>query len=541
MRMTQLAPCSNPYPFVYYPESHRSEQGEILTTTMGRGRYEAEASRPLELRDYLDVMRRRFTLIAVIAILFAALAFLFATNQSNRYESTASVLIQPIQVDRAETNLRVDQLINMFTEREVVRSTSVASVVAERVDGAPSVETLQENLSIVVVEDTQVMRISYTAGDRQLAQSIAQGFADVYLEQRDAAAVAEVNRRGGDIEGELQIARARLEDALYVQANSGEGSPLFVRSAAELGLVTAEIERLETALADLRGLSVDGGAVISPAVLPKSPVNLSSSLIVALGLVAGFIVGIPVAFVRDGFDDRIRSDVDLERYFGRPVLGSVPGFGTWLSVETEERAPTILRNPGEPPAESFRRLRSTLLALARDESVSSILVTSAVDGEGSPNVAVNLAVAFAQAGTDTLLISANFRDSRVDDLLGISAAPGLGDVLLGTTRAQDVTRFVPGVPDTLRVIPSGADLDNPADALDSPVVEKVVGGFDVPFEMLIVEAPPVTSAADALSLAQLTGGVVLCVRSWSSYLSNVDDAMNQLAQVRANVLGVMMT
>ena len=82
---------------------------------------------------------------------------------------------------------------------------------------------------------------------------------------------------------------------------------------------------------------------------------------------------------------------------------------------------------------------------------------------------------------------------------------------------------------------------DPADALDSPVVEKVVGGFDVPFEMLIVEAPPVTTAADALSLAQLTGGVVLCVRSWSSYLSTVDDTMNQLAQVRANVLGIMVT
>ena len=418
--------------------------------TMGRGRYEAEAARPLELRDYFDVMRRRFSLIAVIAIVFAALAFLYASNQSSQYESTASVLIQPIQVDRAETNLRVDQLINMFTEREVVRSTSVASVVSERVEGAPPVETLQENLSIVVVENTQVMRISYTAGDRRLAQQIAQAFADVYLEQRDATAAAEVDRRGGDLEEELANARRSLEDVIYVQENSAEGTRFFVTSSAELSLVTAEIERLETALADLRGLSVDGGVVISPAVLPKSAVNLDPGIIVTLGLMAGFIVGIPVAFVRDGFDDRIRSDVDLERYFGRPVLGSVPGFGTWLAIETEDRAPTILRNPGEPPAESFRRLRSTLLALARDESVSSILVTSAVDGEGAPNVAVNLAVAFAQAGTDTLLISANFRDSRVDDLLGIAAAPGLGDVLLGNARAQDVTRFVPGVPDTVQ-------------------------------------------------------------------------------------------
>jgi len=423
----------------------------------------------------------------------------------------------------------------------VVRSTQVAAAVSERVEGAAPAARLQKNVTIVVVDDTQVMRITYTSVNRRLAQEIAQGFADVYLEQRDASAAAEVERRGGDLDEQLADATARFRQYLEAQGLSAEGTPVYVSSSVEVERARGDIERLSQELADLRGLSVDGGSVISPAVLPTSPVNLSPSIIVAIGLMAGFFIGVPIAFIRDGFDDRIRSDDDLERNFGRPVLGTVPGFGAWLGSETEDRTPTILRDPGGAAAESFRRLRSTLLAVARDESVSSILVTSSVDGEGAPNVAVNLAAAFAQAGTDTLLISANFRDSAVDDLLGIGSAPGLGDVLLGNARAQDVTRFVPGVPDTLRVIPSGADLDNPADALDSPVVEKVIGGFDVPFEMLIVEAPPVTTAADALSLAQLTGGVVLCVRSWSSYLSTVDDTMNQLAQVRANVLGVMMT
>jgi capsular exopolysaccharide synthesis family protein len=513
----------------------------MLTTTTGRTRYDADASGPLELRDYLDVIRRRFVLIAVIALVLAGIAFVYASSQSDEYAATASILVQPIQVDLAETSQRRDQLVNMFTEREVVRSTRVATEVAQRVEGAPTTARLQENVSIVVVDDTTVMRITYTAPTPRLAQEIAQSFADVYLEQRDSAAEAEVERRGGDLDVQLADALDRFSQFVEAQASAAEGTVVYINASAEVVRAQADIERISAELADLRGLSVDGGSVISPAERPRSPVNLDASIIVALGLMAGFIIGVPTAFVRDSFDDRIRSDHDLERNFGRPVLGTVPGFGSWLTSETSERTPTILRDPGGAAAESFRRLRSTLLAVSRDESVSSILVTSSVGGEGAPNVAVNLAVAFAQAGTDTLLISANFRDSHVDDLLGIGSAPGLGDVLLGSARAQDVTRFIPGVPDTLRVIPSGANLDNPADALDSPIVEKVVGGFDVPFEMLIVEAPPVTTAADALSLAQLTGGAVLCVRSWSSYLSVVDDTMNQLAQVRANVLGIMMT
>ena len=161
---------------------------------MGRGRYDSEGSQPLELRDYLDVVRRRFVLIAVIGIIGAALAFAYASSQEDEYLSTASIIIAPTQVDRAETTQRTDQLVNMFTEREVVRSTSVAAEVANRVEGAPSVAVMQRNLTIEVVDETQVMRITYVSTNPVLAQAIAQSFAEVYLEQREVLAA---EGRGG--------------------------------------------------------------------------------------------------------------------------------------------------------------------------------------------------------------------------------------------------------------------------------------------------------------------------------------------------------
>jgi capsular exopolysaccharide synthesis family protein len=479
--------------------------------------------------------------VILVALIGAALAALYASSQEDEYASTASLLIRPIEVDLASTNLRPDQLVNLFTEREVVRSTSVATQVSERLDWRPAPETLQRNLQLVVVDETQVLRVTYVAPSASRAQAVAQTFAEVYLEQRNAAAEAEVERRAGELEAELEAARESLAEIAGALSRSTEGSIAYVNALTQRDLVVSSVQQLQTALAQTRGLSVKGGTIISPANLPTSPENLSTWLLVAIGLVAGGLVGIPLAFARDSLDDRIRSDEDLERALGRPVLGTVPGYGSWLNDEKQHRTPVLLRAPRDPASEAFRRVRSTLLAVARDEAVSSILVTSAVEGEGAPNVAVNLAIAFAQAGTDVVLISANFRAGHVDELLGMEDAPGLGDVLLGKARAPELARLVPGVPDTLRVIPSGAALENPADALDSPVVEKVLGGFDIPYELLIVEAPPVTSAADALSLAQVTGGVVLCVRSWASYYSTVDDAVTQLGQVRANILGVLMT
>ena len=128
-----------------------------------RGGYEPEPSQPLQLRDYLDVLRRRVVLVALIALVGAGLAALYASSQQDEYASTASLLIRPIEVDLASTNLRPDQLVNLFTEREVVRSASVATQVSERLEWTPAPETLQRNLQLIVVDETQVLRVTYVA------------------------------------------------------------------------------------------------------------------------------------------------------------------------------------------------------------------------------------------------------------------------------------------------------------------------------------------------------------------------------------------
>jgi len=500
-----------------------------------------ETARPLQLRDYVEVLRRRRWLIILMVVLGGALAALYAFDRQPEYVSQASVLVRPVEVDVARTSIRPDQLVNMFTEKEVTGSVAVAQQVAEEIENSPAAQNLLENLSIVVVNDTQVLRISYQDSSPERAQLVAQSFAEVYLEQREARAELKVEKRAAEIDEAIERVDDELLEVNTLISRSEEGSLVRIAAETRRDSLLKERDQLQSSLADVESLSVDGGVVISPATLPKNPVSPPNWMIITIGLIGGFIVGVPLAFARDSLDDRIRSAKDLERAFGFPVLVSIPGFGSWLNQEHDSGEPTILAHPDQPPAESFRRLRSTLLAVARDEAVSSILVTSSVADEGAPNVATDLAIAFAQSGTDVLLISANFQDSAVDRLLGLEDEPGLGDILLGDLKPHDAVRTVAGVPSTLRVIPSGAQLDNPSDALDSPVIEKVLAGHDVPYEFLIVEAPPVVDAADALSLAQLTGGVALCVRSWSSYMSTVDSAFGQLDHVRANILGVVLT
>ena len=169
-----------------------------------------EAARPLQLHDYVEVLRRRRWLIIFMVVLGGALAALYAFNRQPEYVSQASVLVRPVEVDVARTSIRPDQLVNMFTEKEVTGSVAVAQQVAEEIDNSPAAQKLLENLSIVVVNDTQVLRISYQDSSPERAQRVAQSFAEVYLEQRKDRAEVTVAKRADEIDEAIERVDAEL-------------------------------------------------------------------------------------------------------------------------------------------------------------------------------------------------------------------------------------------------------------------------------------------------------------------------------------------
>ena len=87
-------------------------------------------------------------------------------------------------------------------------------------------EDLTENLSIIVVEGTQVMEIQYVDTDPARAQAVTQGFAEAYLEQRAAVAEADVARKVADIRTRRDAAEQELAT---VNAEIGTERPQLAR------------------------------------------------------------------------------------------------------------------------------------------------------------------------------------------------------------------------------------------------------------------------------------------------------------------------
>ncbi len=189
----------------------------------------------------------------------------------------------------------------------------------------------------------------------------------------------------------------------------------------------------------------------------------------------------------------------------------------------------------EHGAEQFRTLRSRLYQLRGAQPLRSLLVTSAVPGEGKTFVTGNLAQAIVrQPDRRVLMIDADLRCSRLHVPLGAPSSPGLTDYLRGETDEMAVIQH--GQEGNLCFIPGGNEVTNPSELLSNGRLKTLLDRVTPVFDWVIVDSPPCLPVADASLLAELVDGVLLVVRAASTPSSTAQRASQELRG--RNLVGV---
>jgi protein-tyrosine kinase len=188
-------------------------------------------------------------------------------------------------------------------------------------------------------------------------------------------------------------------------------------------------------------------------------------------------------------------------------------------------------------AEQFRTLRSRLYQLRGNQSLRTLLVTSAVPGEGKTFVTANLAQAIVrQPDRRALIIDADLRCARLHLPLGAPTSPGLTDYLRG--EADEMSVIQHGQDGNLCFIAGGSDVTDPSELLSNGRLRKLLDRVTPVFDWVILDSPPCVPVADASILADLCDGVLLVVRAGSTP-SDVAERARQELQGK-NVVGVVL-
>ncbi len=498
---------------------------------------ENEAIHPVNLRDYLTVLRaRRWTILGVTVVVVAAVLG-YSYLQTPRYTASARVLVKPIATSGNEAFVPAPDL---QTESQVVASKPVATMVARRLRIGRSPDSLLGGLSVTPVGDSEVLSVSYTSTDPRLARAAAEAFAEDYLTYRRSQAEAQVRSSTEPVKaeiGRLEHGLSRLSDRIQQARGAGDDA-LATKLESRRNTLLARLGVLQQRLDDARPsapLSSSGGQVIRPASLPTLPSSPNYRNNAVLALLVGLILGVALATLRDRMDERFRNRDELVAVFGAALLATIPKY----EGSGNRTKPELLKHPHARASEAYRSLRTSVEFVRAQRQVKSIVVTSPVAGEGKTVTVANLGIALAQAGTKTVLVSADLRKPTIERYFGLSNDDGLSCWLADQSR-HDIDPIVwnAGIPN-LELVPSGPVPPNPAELLASHRLRELIAKLEETYAVVLLDTPPLLPVADAAIIASRVGEAIVVVNASRTRKPTAVHAREELARIGVRIVGTV--
>ncbi|HEY9673153.1 MAG TPA: polysaccharide biosynthesis tyrosine autokinase [Waterburya sp.] len=287
--------------------------------------------------------------------------------------------------------------------------------------------------------------------------------------------------------------------------------------------------------------NMGNASVIAYAQVPERPISARKIKVIALGVVVGSLCYVITAFLVDLMDPSIKTVKEVRELFNYTWLGMIPDwqkkglFGRRKLAEMVPQLP-VRDAPHSVSSESYRMLQANLEFLSPDKELKVIVVTSSVSKEGKSTASANLAIAMAQLGRRVLLIDADLRHPMQHHIWDLANAAGLSDVIVNQAEFSTAVR---AVMDNLDVLPSGVIPPNPLTLLDSKRMASLINEFSQNYNFVILDAPPLVLAADALSLSKMTDGILLVARPGVLDRVSAAAAKEFLAQSGQEILGLV--
>jgi Mrp family chromosome partitioning ATPase/capsular polysaccharide biosynthesis protein len=490
------------------------------------------------LRDYGRMLWRRRWIVLLVALLAPATAVALSLRQDPVYEASSQVLLQNENLAGTLTGVPSTALANdparlVQTQADLAR----VPLVARRTLAAAGVhditaDELLGNSSVSAKTDSDMLEFSVRGGDPLVIRKLAAAYAREYTGYRREVDTAAISLA-------LTEAERRLAE---LRSNGDSNSPLYAS-------VADKIQTLQT----MEALQTSNAFVVRT---PDSAVKVSPKPVRngVLALALGLVLGVGLALLRETLDTRVRTADEVSQALGIPLLARLPRPSKRLAAR---HLLASLTQPSGASAESFRLLRTNLSFASLEHPARSILVTSALKGEGKTTTAANLAVTFARAGRRVALVDLDLRRPTLHKFFGLRSSPGLTDVVLGHSPLSDAMNAVlldsgrpSGGPheDTnghrtrglLEVLPAGQIPSDPAEFIETSSLGRLLDELHQHYDLVLIDSPPVLAVGDPLMLSARVDGVLLVARLALLRRPMLEELRRQLEMSPARLLGFVL-
>ena len=445
-----------------------------------------QAESGVDLRRYLDVVRRRKWIFLTVLGVVVAAAALYTFVQTPTYEARTTIVVGEGGGIVQPQNANAIQPFSATME-ELLKSSIVASRVINSLHLSMTPEQLLSEVSVTFNPESAALQVSVVDTSTTRAKAIAAKIGAIFS----------------------QIVSERLD---------GQGP----------GTKTA-----------LTAVVWDPAHVLPGRVSPKRTRDL-----VVAG-VLGILLGLVAAFVREHFDRRLRSTEEIERAFDVPVIGQIAAV-----IGDMRRPRVLADEGGQfAEAFRALRANLQYLAVGKTMRTILVTSASAGQGKTTvcANLAKALAgagatVALVEADLRRPQLGNVFGLARQSE--------GLTSVLVGRSSLSEAMHTVVSPSDpggrsspvhSVSLLASGPLPPNPSELLGSSAMREVVHRLGARFDFVIVDSPPILLVSDAVELAQLVDGVILIVRADQATTDEAREIRSMVDRLDINLVGVVVT
>ena len=278
--------------------------------------------------------------------------------------------------------------------------------------------------------------------------------------------------------------------------------------------------------------------IIDAARKANQPSKPNRLLIVLIGLVLGGGMAFGYVFIRNYFDNTVKTPEDIQNR-NISVLAWIPQIeGSPIDGQKDYEF-VVAKRPDSIPSEAFRALRTRVQFSKIDrDALKVILVTSSAPQEGKTTVSINLAGSFAQTNKRTLIVDCDLRKPRMHNVFKQARFPGVIDYLFGQATLNEIIRK--SELNNLDFITAGTIPPNPAEMLESDQMGQFLNEMRERYDIVILDSPPIIAVTDSEILARKVDGTILVVSAEVTEIEMMEKSIDLLKNAHAPFIGTVL-
>lgn len=337
--------------------------------------------------------------------------------------------------------------------------------------------------------------------------------------------IAALDREDRTLADELGAERAALARR---QEAAAERADLQRQVDAEQGALERLEEQRRTLTAEGK-LPVANIEMLSPATVPLYSAGRGRSFYLAAALVLAGMLGVTAACLVEMLDRSVRSHEQLRGIGGIAPAGMLPRLPrgmTRLAGLASARTSAMFGG-------AVRGVALALEQAGNGRPPASLLVTSPLPSEGKTVVASALALELTAEGHAVLLVDGDLVRGRLHDLFDLEDRPGLGDMLAGKCKPEEIVRTDEAT--GLAFIPRGKAVGA---TIDREAVAKLAAFARASGRILIIDSAPVLGSAETAVLAGAVERTLVIARWGKTSRNALEAAIERLQTTRQDRLFV---